>query len=321
MSQNNNAEVSKTEVANEDVSRLALAKQLAADFRRDGAVILHNIISGEVADCIKQEMMAIDEKSHYVGFIKGKTVAPSKENQQHHRFRFKDLYVNFAPAREAVLAPLLVDVLYEIAGEPVLAFQSLGFTRGSGLRVHRDSNFLVVDKPEAVLGVWLALEDIEEGSGELVYYPGSHLFPPYNFSEGSLHRVKGGQKSYNNDGYVDWLNQKISENHLEEKRFLARKGDCLIWHADVVHAGSPVTRPEATRYSFATHFCPLSARPNYFNYFKKASIVRHSDKASLSSTHYNLTAISDSSQLNAAPVRPNIPPVPAPDSSALPATP
>lgn len=289
-----------------------LTREYGDIFRRDGAVVLPKIISADIADSIKKEMELTDESKPYVGFIKGKTVAPSRENQQHHRFRFKDMYINFANARAAVLAPILIDVLYNVMQEPVLAFQSLGFTRGSGLRVHRDANFIGVDKPETVIGTWLALEDIEAGSGELAYYPNSHRFPAYHLSEGSLHRVRAeGKLSYNNDDYVNYLHQQIAENHLEEKRFLARKGDCLVWHNDIVHTGTPVTRPELTRYSLATHFCAASARPNYFKHFKKASVVRHNEKAGFCSTHYNLTDIPDSSLLQTRTIKPNIPP-PAP---------
>ncbi len=293
----------------ESISAVDSTKRDAEIFRRDGAVILRGIISPETADNIKREMQLADESKPYAGFIKGKTVCTSRENQNHHRFRFKDMYINFEDARNALMAPPLIDLLYEGMGEPALAFQSLGFIRGSGLRLHRDSNFIGVDKPETVIGTWLALEDIEEGSGELAYYPGSHRFPAYNLSEGSLHRVRAeGKASYNNDAYVEYLDQQIAENHLEEKRFLAKKGDCLVWHNDIVHAGTPVTRPELTRYSLATHFCALSARPNYFNIFKKASVVRHNEKASFSSTHYNLTEIPESSMLKSRIIKPNIPP-------------
>lgn len=290
---------------------VATVAEAVETFRRDGAVILRQAVAPEVVDRIRQVMQSADENSPFAGFIKGKVVVTSQENQQHHRFRFKDLYVNNRDAREAILSPLLIDVLNGISGEPVLAFQSLGFIRGSGLRVHRDSNFVVVDqRPESVIGTWLALEDIEEGMGELVYYPGSHRFPAYEMSEGSLQRVKNpGKISYSNDEYVNYLTDNIEAMGLEEKRFLAKKGDCLVWHADVVHAGSPVTRAGATRYSLATHFCPVSVRPNYFKVSKNATAVRHTDKVFFSSVHHNLKDIPDSAVLESRIVRPNIPPV------------
>jgi phytanoyl-CoA hydroxylase len=290
----------------DDRDAVELAVQEAvATFSRDGIVVLRQLVSADLIDSAREIMQSADENSPFSGFIKGKFVSASEENQQHHRFRFKDIYINHKDSREAIFSPFLIDVLAGIAGEPVLAFQSQGFIRGSGLRIHRDSNFLVVDKSESVIGVWLALEDIEEGMGELVYYPGSHHFPAYEMSEGSLQRVRDpGQMSYSNDEYIDYLYDQIRLNRLEDKHFTAKKGDCLVWHADMVHAGSPVTRVGSTRYSFVTHFCPVSAQPHYFGHFKNAAIVRHSDKASFSSLHYNLKDISDSSQLEGKVIPP-----------------
>lgn len=279
-------------------------------FQQDGAVILRGIVDLETVDRIRYVLETADERSPFAGFIKGKVVPCSRENQQHHRFRFKDVYINNSDARAAVLAPILTDVLAGIAGEPMVAFQSLGFIRGSGLRLHRDSNFITVsERPDSVVGAWLALQDIEEGMGELVYYPGSHRFPAYEMSEGSLQRVKSANKiSYSNDDYVNYLDENIRALGLEEKHFTARKGDCLLWHANVVHAGSPVTRTGSTRYSFATHFCPLSVKPGYFGFFKNAAVVKHRDNAYFSTLHHSLKGMTDSSELDGKVVAPNIPP-------------
>lgn len=43
---------------------------------------------------------------------------------------------------------------------------------------------------------------------------------------------------------------------LEQKTFRPRKGDVLIWSADLVHGGSPVTDPSLTRKSLVGHYCP-----------------------------------------------------------------
>jgi len=37
--------------------------------------------------------------------------------------------------------------------------------------------------PVELLASWNALEDIQPGSGELVYYPKSHLFPEFLFDD------------------------------------------------------------------------------------------------------------------------------------------
>ena len=47
---------------------------------------------------------------------------------------------------------------------------------------------------------------------------------------------------------------------LERKRLMARQGDVLIWHADLVHGGDPVSR-QITRRSIVTHYCPKHHAP------------------------------------------------------------
>ena len=42
--------------------------------------------------------------------------------------------------------------------------------------------------------------------------------------------------------------------------FAAKRGDVLIWHADLVHGGNPVSR-SITRKSVVTHYCPKRLAP------------------------------------------------------------
>ena len=68
-----------------------------------------------------------------------------------------------------------------------------------------------------------------------------------------------------------------------------KKGDILVWHADLAHGGSPVKRPELTRQSLVGHFCPQSAEPLYFSYGRTA--VRHHGDLAYSSGHFDLSAV------------------------------
>ncbi len=55
-------------------------------------------------------------------------------------------------------------------------------------------------------------------------------------------------------------------------KFRARKGDVVIWHADLVHGGSPVTREGSSRNSLVTHFSPVDVDPEWFG------ATEHSEK-------------------------------------------
>ena len=69
----------------------------------------------------------------------------------------------------------------------VLAFQQLLFQVTNGHQWHQDTAYVVVNTPTLLVATWIALQDIEEGSGELAYYDRSHRLPHYIFSNGRKH--------------------------------------------------------------------------------------------------------------------------------------
>ena len=68
-----------------------------------------------------------------------------------------------------------------------MPFQQLLFQVTNGHQWHQDTAYVVVDTPTLLVATWIALQDIEEGSGELAYYDRSHRLPHYIFSNGKKH--------------------------------------------------------------------------------------------------------------------------------------
>ena len=50
------------------------------------------------------------------------------------------------------------------------------------------------------------------------------------------------------------LEELIAKKNFEKKIFLAKKGDAFIWHANLVHGGSPVIDASLTRKSMVIHY-------------------------------------------------------------------
>lgn len=96
---------------------------------------------------------------------------------------------------------------------------------------------------------WMALEDVEADAGPLRYYPGSNHITPYRFSNGSMH-TKGDEMPQ----WSDYMASEVERHGLEEQRFLARRGDLFVWHALLLHGGSPINNPELTRQSLVAHY-------------------------------------------------------------------
>ena len=79
-------------------------------------------------------------------------------------------------------------------------------------------------------GVWVALEDIDEDNGPLMYYPGSHKLHEFSMDDFDL---KQGYDNY--DKYEERIQQLVEKEKLEGEYGVIKKGDALIWHVNLLH--------------------------------------------------------------------------------------
>lgn len=140
-----------------------------------------------------------------------------------------------------------------LRGKPFL-FGSMNFRMGSQLASHSDSIHMTTYPLGGMMGVWLALDDVDEDNGPLHFYPGSHKLPYYlnadYDNEGNAWLI--GDKSY--QAYEKMLQGKIEELKLKKQLFTARKGDLIMWHANLIHGGEPHLNKQKTRKSMVFHF-------------------------------------------------------------------
>ena len=93
-----------------------------------------------------------------------------------------DTYSHLSSAHELIFAEPIRQFLHAVFEESLLAFQSLHFEKGSTQAIHQDTAYVVLNEPMRLCASWVALEDIAPGSGELIYYPGSHRLPDWLYS-------------------------------------------------------------------------------------------------------------------------------------------
>ncbi len=148
----------------------------------------------------------------------------------------------------------LLELLSAIMGEEVKLFQSINFKMGSEQHTHSDSIHMTTFPLGGLLGVWIALEDIELDNGPLQYYPGSHKLPYYlnedYDNEGNANLI--GAKDYS--AYEEMIEEKLQECAPQKKIFTAKAGDLLIWHANLFHGGEPHLNKAKTRKSMVLHY-------------------------------------------------------------------
>jgi len=157
--------------------------------------------------------------------------------------------------------------------EPKL-LQTIASHKGSQQGAHSDSIHMTTYPLGYLTAAWVAFEDIHPDSGPLVYYPGSHRLP-YVFSK----EVGISEAEFKQVGYASYhakyephIRQLIQS--FEPHYFHARKGDILIWHANLIHGGSLRKNLQLSRRAVVCHF------------FVKGSFVYHDLAAARSRQQY-----------------------------------
>lgn len=148
----------------------------------------------------------------------------------------------------------LLELLSSIMGEEVKLFQSINFKMGSEQHTHSDSIHMTTFPLGGLIGVWIALEDIEADNGPLHYYPGSHKLPYYlneeYENEGDFFFI--GDKDYSQ--YEKMIQEKLLQHSIGKIVFTAKAGDVIIWHANLFHGGEPHLNKARTRKSMVFHY-------------------------------------------------------------------
>lgn len=148
----------------------------------------------------------------------------------------------------------LVRLATMILGRPCDAHYSINFHNGSQQDLHEDAAVFQLGVPTLICGAWIACEDVVEGAGPLVYFPGSHRRAMWDgFSDYPRRNLQTADPA----SVARYNGHLATESaRFESRTFLARKGDVLFWHGMLIHGGAPITSPATTRRSYVVHFIP-----------------------------------------------------------------
>jgi ectoine hydroxylase-related dioxygenase (phytanoyl-CoA dioxygenase family) len=237
---------------------------------RNGYVILENAIPAPIIDKaandldrayagafpdLKFECHAVSPE--HLSWRKDINPHPAKALDPHH----------FSPAiRNLIFASAITEFLGLLFEAKAFVSQTLGFLRGSAQEGHQDSAYVSYSIPRQFAATWTALEDVTIGAGELFYYPGSHQFQDFIYhdhykSVSEAQRMTGDYAMREAvERHVHSLEERAQEYGIPKTPFAAKKGDVLVWHADLVHGGNPVSRI-VTRKSIVAHYCPKHLTP------------------------------------------------------------
>lgn len=291
--------VDRSDFEQEILRRLAtgqLAPGLEAavrSFARDGYIVLPG--AAAEADLVRFEQAISKAFSeghpHLVGLLPGDgTPRPVVQGMDPRQVRIVDCFAVLPEALALFSSPSLTEFLASVLDERPLLFQSISFEVGSQQGLHQDTAYVVVDqRPMELAACWIALEDIKPGSGELQYMVGSHRLPDFDFGGNKKHWNAAADGVDKHTEWFNWILRQGDERSLPTERFLARRGDILVWHADLAHGGSPILNESLSRKSLVGHYCPTSATPLFMKVAPARAKVLSHGSIDFASWYYDLS--------------------------------
>ena len=181
--------------------------------------------------------------------------------------KVSDLHYFFPKAGEIVFSPAVRRFLERIYERPAAVFQSMSMRKGSEEILHIDTGPLTLSEPMSLAAAWIALEDVVADAGPFQYVPGSHRVPE-TLNAGVSKGHKGDMAAYSQ--VLQLTLDHCAAAGLSTQYFMARKGDVLIWSADLMHGGAPIADHSLTRKSLVCHYMPLGVLPTFYD----ASVLR-----------------------------------------------
>lgn len=170
----------------------------------------------------------------------------------HPATRVQDAWKVDKDVRALAINQTVLDLLTKLYGRRAWPFQTLNFPMGTQQHYHSDALHFSSMPERFMCGVWVALEDIGEGQGPLEYYPGSHSWPIYTNEHIGRSDVAG--KLSTQDVFHELWEALVAKSGVKRETFCARKGQALIWTANLLHGGMEHIDRTKTRWSQVTHY-------------------------------------------------------------------
>lgn len=167
--------------------------------------------------------------------------------------RVQDGWLRSRAVRRLALHPHVTRLLALAWGRTPFAFQTLNFQRGTEQETHADAIHFHSAPERFMCGVWTALEDISPEAGPLTYRPGSHRLPVLTMAGAGVNHPRPTLEDYRTT-YVPALAARLDAAGLPSATAVLKKGEALVWAANLAHGGAPIVDPALTRRSLVTHF-------------------------------------------------------------------
>ena len=194
--------------------------------------------------------------------------------------RIVEAWKDISEIRKIAYDKILIKLLKALKNnKKPIPFSSINFMKGTEQPMHSDYIHFATLPHNYLLGVWIAMEDINKDSGPLAIVEKSHKFPILSNEKLHLKIPKNEielKKNYNI--YENYIKNLINKNKSEIKELPIKKGDIIIWDANLLHGALKIKNNKLTRKSMVLHYhfagCKKYYNPIYSMTSKKIYALR-----------------------------------------------
>jgi ectoine hydroxylase-related dioxygenase (phytanoyl-CoA dioxygenase family) len=194
--------------------------------------------------------------------------------------RIVEAWKDILEIRKIVYNRILLKLLKKLKNnkEPI-PFSTINFMKGTEQPMHSDYIHFATLPHNYLLGVWIAMEDINKDSGPLAIVEKSHKFPTLSNEKLNLKIPKNEiELKKNYTVYENYIKNLINKNKHEIKELPIKKGDIIIWDANLLHGALKIKNKKLTRKSMVIHYhfagCKKYFNPIYSMTSKKVYALR-----------------------------------------------
>lgn len=221
-------------------------KNIAKKFHEDGYIVLDLGLTDTEIEELRSE----------IDYLNNRDNVTTQDNGYHYS-KGKRIFEGWKESKllhSLSMNSKVIETLQMLYLKNPYPFQTITFNYGSNQPLHSDLIHFDTIPHRWLTAVWVALEDMTDQNGSLIYVPNSHKLPIFDFYDLKITVPEYGKQFDSYAQYEDFVRQLVETSKLEVKPLHCKKGQALIWAANLIHGGDIIRDPNSTRYSQVTHY-------------------------------------------------------------------
>ncbi len=169
--------------------------------------------------------------------------------------RIVESWKHSSAATRLAFHPQIITVLADYFKAIPRPFSTINFLHSTQQPLHSDFVHFGTVPAFHLAAAWVALEDIHPDSGPIQVVPGSHRWPEFVYSQLGLPIARSlGDVARHYRAYEQWVLSDLKARNAETISPRLKKGDAIIWLANLLHGSPDCVNVKLSRKSQVTHY-------------------------------------------------------------------